>query len=85
MFTGDLIYIGTLFAYYPSTDPVKYLESLQRVAALPVEKVLPAHHDLNVPDTIRTDMEKAFLEIRTEGKLHHGSDTHDYGYFSVWL
>ena len=85
LFTGDLVYIGTLFAYYPSTDPAAYLESIQRVAALPVKKVLPAHHDLNVPDTILTDMEKAFLEIKANGKLHHGSGTHDYGYFSVWI
>lgn len=85
LFTGDLVYIGTLFAYYPSTDPVAYLKSLQRVVALPVNKVFPAHHDLNVPDTILTDMEKAFLEIQAKGELHHGSGTHDYGYFSVWL
>lgn len=85
LFTGDLVYIGTLFAYYPSTDPVAYLESLQKIAALPVKKVLPAHHDLHVPDAILTDMESAFLSLRADGKLHHGSGTHDYGYFSVWL
>ena len=85
LFTGDLVYIGTLFAYYPSTDPAAYLSSIQRVAALPVKKVLPAHHDLNVPDTILIDMEKAFLELQANGKLHHGSGTHDYGYFSIWL
>jgi len=85
LFTGDLVYIGTLFAYYPSTDPVAYLKSLQRVAALQVKRVFPAHHDLNVPDTILTDMEKAFLEIKAKGELRHGSGTHDYGYFSVWF
>ena len=85
LFTGDLVYIGTLFAYYPSTDPIAYLNSIQRIAALPVQKVLPAHHDLNVPDRILTDMEKAFLELKESGKLHHGSGTHNYGYFSIWL
>lgn len=85
LFTGDLVYIGTLFAYYPSTDPVAYLSSIQRVAALPVKKVLPAHHNLDVPDTILVDMEKAFLDLKESGKLHHGSGTHNYDYFSVWL
>lgn len=85
LFTGDLIYIGTLFAYYPSTDPVAYFSSIQRVAALHVKKVFPAHHDLNVPDTILTDMEKAFLEIKAKDELHHGSGIHNKGYFSIWL
>lgn len=85
LFTGDLVYIGTLFAYYPSTDPAAYLSSIQRVAALPVHKVLPAHHSLNVPNTILTDMERAFLELQANDKLHHGSGTHNFDYFSIWL
>lgn len=35
LFTGDLIYKGTLFANYPSTDPVAYLNSLEVISALP--------------------------------------------------
>ena len=31
LFTGDLVYLGTLFAYYPSTDPEAYLLSLRCV------------------------------------------------------
>ncbi len=85
LFTGDLAYVGELFAYYPSTDPAAYLKSIERIAALPVKKVLPAHHDLNVPATILTDMQNAFRRLKAEGKLCHGSGKHDYGYFSVWL
>ena len=43
LFTGDLIYKDTLFAYYPSTDPEAYLHSVERVAALPVSRIFPAH------------------------------------------
>ena len=42
LFTGDLVYKDTLFAYYPSTDPEAYLASLERIAALPARKVFPA-------------------------------------------
>ena len=35
LFTGDLVYKDTLFAYYPSTDPEAYLASLERITALP--------------------------------------------------
>lgn len=85
LFTGDLVYIGTLFAYYPSTDPVAYLASIKRIAALPLKKVFPAHHELNVPETILQDMKNAFIKLDVEGKLHHGSGTHKYSYFSIWL
>lgn len=30
LFTGDLVYKDTLFAYYPSTDPQEYLCSLEK-------------------------------------------------------
>jgi len=42
LFTGDLVYIGTLFAYYPSTDPAAYKASIEKVAALPVRRLFPA-------------------------------------------
>jgi len=53
--------------------------------ALPVKKVFPAHHNLNVPETIVSDMKNAFVKLESEGKLHHGSGTHAFGCFSVWL
>ena len=85
LFTGDLVYIGTLFSNFPSTDPAAYLESVERIEALPVTKIFPAHHDLDVPDSILLDVRNAFNTIKSEGKLHHGSGTHDYGYFSIGL
>jgi hypothetical protein len=58
---------------------------VKKIAALPVTKIFPAHHDLNVPETILSDMENAFMKLNSEGKLHHGSGVHKYGYFSIWL
>ena len=43
LFTGDLVYKDTLFAYYPSTDPDAYLKSLEKIAELPAKRVFPAH------------------------------------------
>jgi len=85
LFTGDLVYIGMLFANFPSTDPTAYLESVERIAALPVTRLLPSHHDLNFPNSILQDMRTAFNTLKSEGKLHHGSGIHDYGEFSIWL
>jgi len=85
LFTGDLVYKDTLFAYYPSTDPQAYLASLEKVAALPVRRVLPAHHTLDIQPEILVRMRDAFRQLDAEGKLHHGSGTFDYGDWAVWL
>lgn len=85
LFTGDLIYKDTLFAYYPSTDPEAYLSSLETLSALPVKKVYPAHHTLDIQPEIVTRMRDAFRQLKTDGKLRHGSGTHHYGDWAVWL
>lgn len=85
LFTGDLVYKDVLFAYYPSTDPEAYLASLEKVAVLPVQRVLPAHHSLDIQPEILGRMRDAFRQLKAEGKLHHGSGTFDYGDWGVWL
>lgn len=85
MFTGDLVYKDTLFAYYPSTDPQMYLRSLEKIAALPVGKLFPAHHSLDIQPEILLRMRDAFRSLNNEGKLHHGSGTFNYGDWAVWL
>ena len=85
LFTGDLVYKDTLFAYFPSTDPKAYLNSLERISALPVKRVFPAHHTLDIQPEILTRMRDAFRQLQNVGKLHHGSGTFDYGDWAVWL
>lgn len=85
LFTGDLVYKDTLFAYYPSTDPVAYLSSLNKVAALPVTRVFPGHHTLHINPEILVRMRDALEQLKTEGKLHHGSGTFEYGDWGIWL
>ncbi len=85
LFTGDLIYKDTLFAYYPSTDPEAYLSSLEKMALLPVERVFPGHHSLDVQPEIIGRMRDSFRELKESGKLHHGSGTYEYGDWAVWL
>lgn len=85
LFTGDLVYKDLLFAYYPSTDPEAYLASLEKVAALPVQNVLPAHHSLDIQPEILERMRNAFRQLKAQGKLHHGSGTFRYGDWGVWL
>lgn len=85
LFTGDLVYKDTLFAYYPSTDPIAYLKSMERIASLPIKEVFPAHHSLDIKPEILVRMRNAFKQIESEGKLHHGSGIFDHGDFAIWL
>ena len=85
LFTGDLVYKDTLFAYYPSTDPQAYLASLEKVAALPVKKVFPAHHSLDIHPEILIRMREALMQLKVDGNLHHGSGTFTYGDWAIWL
>ena len=85
LFTGDLVYGDTLFAYFPSTDPEAYLASLERVSSLPVKRLFPAHHTLDIAPEILGRMRDAFRQLRAQGKLHHGSGTFDFGDWGVWL
>lgn len=85
LFTGDLVYKHTLFAYFPSTNPEAYLNSLERVSELPVKQVFPAHHTLNIKPEILVRMRNAIRQLRAENKLHHGSGTFDYGDWAIWL
>lgn len=85
LFTGDLVYEGTVFANYPSTDPQSYLDSLEKIAALPAKRIFPGHHSLEIHPEIVTRIRDAFRALDAEGKLCHGSGTHNYGDWAVML
>lgn len=85
LFTGDLVYKDMLTAWFPSTDPQSYLQSLETVSKLPVKKVFPAHHSLDIQPEILTRMQNALRQLKKSGLLHHGSGKFDYGDWSIWL
>ena len=56
-----------------------------KVAALPVKRVFPAHHSLEIKPEILGRMRDVFRELKAAGKLRHGSGKFDYGDWGVWL
>lgn len=62
-----------------------YLASLEKIAALPVKKVFPAHHSLEIQPDILIRMREALRRLKAEGKLHHGSGAFDYGDWGIRL
>ena len=85
LFSGDLIYKGTLFANYESTDPEKYLESVQKISKLPVKRVFPAHYCIDIPTEIISDVYKGLMDIKNQGKLCHGSGLFEFNQWSIFL
>ncbi len=86
LFTGDLLYQGTLYAFYPSTDPVAYAASIARLAAMQgVCRLLPGHNELDVPVALLGRANTAFGQLREHGLLCHGSGMHDFGRLKIKL
>ncbi|MBD5639634.1 MBL fold metallo-hydrolase [Clostridium botulinum] len=85
LFTGDLIYSGKLTAFFPSTDPTAYMESIKRIATLPVKKIFPGHHDLNVPIYIIQEIKNSFIQLNKDGKLKHGAGIFTYNNFQIHI
>lgn len=85
LFSGDLIYKGCLYAFYPTTDPQLFYDSVKRVQKLKVTKILPGHHQLKIPVSLIDEIEAGFAQIERSGKLRQGSGVFDFGEFQVHI
>lgn len=85
LFTGDLIYRGCLDAFYPSTDPQQFYQSVKRLQGLDVRRILPGHHALHLPRALLADVEAGFAKLDRDGKLCHGSGLFAFDGFQIHL
>ena len=58
---------------------------MERVAALPVRRVFPGHHSLDIRAGDLTRIRDAFRRLMEEGKLRHGGGQFDCGDFGIWV
>lgn len=85
LYSGDLIYKGCLDAFYPTTNPQLFMESVQKVQLLPIKKVLPAHHQLDISVEIVDKIADGFKELSSMGKLKHGSGIFSFRDFQIHI
>lgn len=85
LFTGDLIYKGTLFANYDSTCPEEYFESVKKIAELSAKRIFPAHHSIEISTGIIFEVLNGLTEIKNQGKLCHGSGIFSFEEWSILL
>lgn len=83
LYSGDLIYKGCLYAFYPTTDPRLFYESVRRVNNYPIAKILPGHHQLDIPVSMMDEIEDGFAQIERSGLLRQGNGTFEFGDFQI--
>lgn len=85
LYSGDLIYRGCLDAFYPTTDPLLFWKSIQKILPLKTMKLLPGHHKLNITISIISQIENAFHELHDAGKWKQGNGIFDYGEIQIHI
>lgn len=85
LFSGDLIYKGCLDAFYPTTNPMQFYQSVEKVKQLTIKKVLPAHHDLQIIPSIIADICQAFKSLDDQQLLKQGNGLFDFGDFQIHI
>ena len=73
LYSGDLIYQGCLDAFYPTTDPLAFMHSAQKVKSLNLQRIFPAHHSLDIPASLACEIADAFTSLHRLGKLQQGN------------
>lgn len=85
LFTGDLIYKGCLDAFYPTTDPQLFYDSVKRVRKYKITRILPGHHQLNIPVSMIDEIESGFAQLEREGKLKQGNGLFEFKNFQIHM
>ena len=84
--TGDILYEGTIYVDYPSTDPEAIQSSVQKLMNLPkIEKLLPGHNNLNISVDILRKFHVLCEEVAAQGEMKHGSGLHETEGISLLL
>ncbi len=84
LFVGDLIYQGDLFAFFDSTDPIKYAASVRKITKLKkVKRIFPSHNQNDLPISFAHKVNQAFEELKRRKKLKHGSGIHKFDGFTI--
>jgi glyoxylase-like metal-dependent hydrolase (beta-lactamase superfamily II) len=85
LFSGDLIYKGCLDAFYPTTNPKQFMQSVEKIKGFKIKKILPAHHDLDLELNLIESISNAFNYLNSINKLNQGEGIFNFGNFSIHI
>lgn len=85
LFTRDLLYTETpIYAFFPSTDPVELIKSLEKISRIPnVSMVYGSHNQLGIHPTILQEVNEAVKVLKEKEVVKHGTGIHEFKSFSV--
>lgn len=85
LYSGDLIYKGCLDAFYPTTNPQQFKESVEKIASLEIKRILPGHHELNISPELVYEIQNAFCKLEKEGNLVQGKGIFNFEKFQIHI
>lgn len=85
LYSGDLIYGGCLYTFYTSTDPQLFYQSVKRVQKYKIAKVLPGHHDVNIPVSLINEIAAGFAQLARNGQLKQGNGLFKFRNFQIQI
>lgn len=85
LYSGDLIYAGYLDAFYPSTDPQQFFQSIKKIESLEISRILPGHHKLCIPVSMVNRIDNGFTELLNSEQLYQGNGIFDFGDFQIHI
>ncbi len=85
LYSGDFIYKGCLYAFYPTTDPLLFYHSVKQLQKYKISRVLPGHHQLDIPVSLIDKIKVGFEQIESNGQLKQGNGLFEFGDFQIWI
>lgn len=85
LYSGDLIYLGKLDMFYPTTDPHAFASSIKKLAAFDVKTIRPGHNTLRISPDVIGKIDAAFEQLKARGVCVQGSGIYDFGDFQLHL
>lgn len=85
LFTGDLLYDETpIYAFYPSTNPVDLVNSLDKISKIPnVTIVFGSHNTLGLKPKILEEVKLAVEYLWANKLVKFGTGIHQFNGFSI--
>lgn len=85
LIAGDIVYTGTIYCHFESTDPEDLLASYENLLELEIEDIYTGHYEVPLKSDLLEDLRKILLDFKLEDKLNHGSGLKTYNNVSVLL
>ena len=66
-------------------NPQLFYQSVKRVQKYKITKVLPGHHDVNIPVSLINEIEAGFAELARNGQLKQGNGLFEFRDFQIQI